>query len=321
MHPGTDALRIYEDLVHQPRSRDAEIAKRTGYSVPVVLGALEELRTRRMAVQLQRDGEEAWEAQPPDSADVLAVEEQRLAALREQMTRLTDVYWFARRESKAYPAVEVLHDRTAVFEQSLRIVADARHDVRWFDCPPYHLDYSGPDSPMGKQLAVQRERIAGGVRCRTIYRSDVFDLPEHADRALRSVIDGEQARGLPNVPMKMVIGDEKQAMIPLDAPELVGGATLVVQASGLLDALVSIFETLWVLAVPISPGASTTGVLDDIDREILMMMAAGLTDDTVARQLNVSRRTVVRRAAGLLERLGATTRFQAGIQAARLGWL
>jgi DNA-binding NarL/FixJ family response regulator len=41
----------------------------------------------------------------------------------------------------------------------------------------------------------------------------------------------------------------------------------------------------------------------------------------IARQLRLSRRTVTRRIAALLDRLGATTRFQAGVQAATRGWL
>ena len=50
-------------------------------------------------------------------------------------------------------------------------------------------------------------------------------------------------------------------------------------------------------------------------------MASGATDDAISRRLGLSRRTVVRRAARLLERLGASTRFQAGVQAAHRGWL
>jgi DNA-binding NarL/FixJ family response regulator len=50
-------------------------------------------------------------------------------------------------------------------------------------------------------------------------------------------------------------------------------------------------------------------------------MAAGATDEVIARRLAISRRSVVRRTGLLMERLGATTRFQAGVQAARRGWL
>jgi DNA-binding NarL/FixJ family response regulator len=46
-------------------------------------------------------------------------------------------------------------------------------------------------------------------------------------------------------------------------------------------------------------------------------MAAGLTDQAIARQLAISERTVQRRIQRICERLGVTTRFQAGLQTAR----
>jgi DNA-binding NarL/FixJ family response regulator len=46
------------------------------------------------------------------------------------------------------------------------------------------------------------------------------------------------------------------------------------------------------------------------------MLAAGLKDDAVARQLGVSKRTLDRRVQELMRNLGAWTRFQAGWLAA-----
>ena len=57
------------------------------------------------------------------------------------------------------------------------------------------------------------------------------------------------------------------------------------------------------------------------DAHLLALMAAGLKDEVVARQLGLSLRTVRRRIARLMDELGADTRFQAGIEAARRGWL
>ena len=46
-----------------------------------------------------------------------------------------------------------------------------------------------------------------------------------------------------------------------------------------------------------------------------------MTDDAVARHLSVSLRTVQRQTRTMMDRLGAQTRFQAGIQARNRGWL
>jgi DNA-binding NarL/FixJ family response regulator len=53
--------------------------------------------------------------------------------------------------------------------------------------------------------------------------------------------------------------------------------------------------------------------------EILEGLMLGSKDEAMARQLGVSLRTVRRRVADLMTELGATTRFQAGMEAVRRG--
>jgi DNA-binding NarL/FixJ family response regulator len=54
---------------------------------------------------------------------------------------------------------------------------------------------------------------------------------------------------------------------------------------------------------------------------VLELMMLGAKDESIARQLGVSLRTVRRRIADLMDELGAATRFQAGMEAARRGLL
>jgi DNA-binding NarL/FixJ family response regulator len=54
---------------------------------------------------------------------------------------------------------------------------------------------------------------------------------------------------------------------------------------------------------------------------VLMLMSSGVKDEAAARQLNVSDRTYRRHVADILSRLGASSRFQAGVEAVRRGWL
>lgn len=57
------------------------------------------------------------------------------------------------------------------------------------------------------------------------------------------------------------------------------------------------------------------------ERALLGLLASGLKDEAIARQLGVHVHTARRRITALLARLGAGTRFQAGVQAGRRGWL
>ena len=54
---------------------------------------------------------------------------------------------------------------------------------------------------------------------------------------------------------------------------------------------------------------------------LLRQLAAGAKDEQIARTLGLSLRTVRRRVADLLIELGVDTRFQAGVEAVRRGWL
>ena len=81
--------------------------------------------------------------------------------------------------------------------------------------------------------------------------------------------------------------------------------------------LVQLFELLWAQATPIVAAVDSP----DDDRELAALLASGAKDDVVARHLGTSSRTLSRRIAELMDRLHVRTRFQAGVQAVRLGWL
>ena len=56
-------------------------------------------------------------------------------------------------------------------------------------------------------------------------------------------------------------------------------------------------------------------------RLLLGQLAGGAKDEQIARALGLSVRTVRRRVADLLDELGADSRFQAGVEAVRRGWM
>ena len=82
------------------------------------------------------------------------------------------------------------------------------------------------------------------------------------------------------------------------------------------------FEGLWEKAMPVpgldshreSQGASA-------QRLLLTQLAGGAKDEQIARALDLSVRTVRRRVADLMDELGANSRFHAGVEAVRRGWL
>lgn len=127
------------------------------------------------------------------------------------------------------------------------------------------------------------------------------------------------------VPTKLVIADRSLAMVPLTS-HTAQPAALVVHASGLLELLSGLFESVWRDALPLrlgSRGFEEQGPdgPDGTDLEILSLLLAGLTDASVAKQLDLGLRTVQRRVKRLMELTDVTTRLQLGWHAYEKGWV
>lgn len=258
----------------------------------------------------------------------------RDAAIREHSRALTELYQLARNDEQRYPGITVIRERDRLFQRYQWIQRTARQRVRLMDSPPY---FGNPDAVLVRQqLALQTERMASGVEYRSLYTDASLRHPKFTTPSSPIVERGELARSLPSLPMKLAVSDESAAVLSLAPSGGADGPALVLAPSGLLTAVIATFDLLFRIAVPVDGSEPAEQQpkplldeeeqegeepLDERDRAILMLMSAGATDETIARRLHISRRTVVRRTSALLLRLGAGNRFQAGVQAARLGWL
>ncbi|MEK2493626.1 LuxR C-terminal-related transcriptional regulator [Kitasatospora purpeofusca] len=317
LDPGSERGRVYQCLVGRPQARLPDLAAEAGIAEDALLALLGELADEGIVMACDHR-RLTWEALPPGQVVEAALQRDaaRRADARRAGAELDRLYRLARRSAGGYAALEVVEDHPEVLAAGRRLQLAARREVRVIDVPPY----SGDAAHYLDQEVLQRQRMASGVVYRSIYGGCAFDDPVAGPNMARMIEAGEQARTLDEPPLKLALGDDDLAIVTLPADNRAGVVSLLVRPSSLLGALASVFETLWRLAVP----ASTSGPglqLDDRDRRILVLMASGATDDAIARRLGLGRRTVVRRVSVLLARLGATTRFQAGVQAARRGWL
>ena len=125
--------------------------------------------------------------------------------------------------------------------------------------------------------------------------------------------------------MKMALCDNRLALIPVSTyGPRADQASYLIHPSSMLDALSELFETRWDKAVPLNQRAAPAHeehVLTEADRDLLGLLAAGTTDETIARTMGWSVRTVRRHIHRIMTMTGAETRFQAGMQASRRGWV
>ena len=160
-----------------------------------------------------------------------------------------------------------------------------------------------------------------GVRFRTLYTRQQL-----ADEAMRDYMHlvrehGADVRIADTLPHRLVIFDRTVSFLPVD-PRRPGGGALVVREPAITANLVMLFESLWAGAHSLEEAvAAAAPAASELDRSVLMLMSSGVKDEAAARQLGISDRTYRRHVADILLRLGASSRFQAGVEAVRRGWL
>lgn len=160
------------------------------------------------------------------------------------------------------------------------------------------------------------EQIATGRRSRAIY--PVRALTEAPDTlALRASV-GEEIRLLPQLPTRMFIIGTTHVILPEPLGSLDEPRSLVRQP-GWVEAMIQWFELMWEKASPLTTDTSRSS--GDLRTFLLQQLATGAQDEQIARRLGVSLRTVRRRVADVMTELGADSRFQAGVEAAKRGWI
>ncbi|MEU8316793.1 LuxR C-terminal-related transcriptional regulator [Nonomuraea sp. NPDC048881] len=146
-----------------------------------------------------------------------------------------------------------------------------------------------------------------------------LSLPGVRDQLTRLLDTGGKVRTLDRVPSWFMTAGPEVAGLPAlwggNLPDHAYNFYLV-RTPIVVGMLRSLFQELWGRAVPLPWGRRGDGMV-----QVLRLAAQGVCDDSIARQLGVSVRTVRARFADAMAELGAQSRFHAGVEAARRGWL
>ncbi|MGH9893817.1 MAG: TrmB family transcriptional regulator [bacterium] len=304
---------VYRILVRSAAVGHGEIAREAGVDPDTAMQALEGLAELGLVSRSPGPAPRFVPAPPGVALEALLVERQeglnhaRLAAQELEQE-------FRRSVHSTAPAdlVEVVVGRRAVADRVHQLELTCEREILHLSKPPYA-------SPPGKHTTLLRA-IERGVRVRTVYDKTAFEQPGVLEEIDLLDREGGGPRVHPSLPMKILIGDRRMALLPLwlEEPDQLEGA-LFVRPSALLEALVLLWEAYWERALPTTlPGLDSVvkdqdgPLITDEDRELITFLLAGLTVGSIARRLGMSASSVERRIRRLLRRLGAETRFQAG---------
>ncbi|MEU4131385.1 helix-turn-helix domain-containing protein [Streptomyces wuyuanensis] len=319
---GLDARQesAYRALVALGAAEVADLAHRLALPEADTERALRLLEHQGLAAQSSARADR-WVAAPPGVAlgALLTQHRHELEQAELAAALLAREYRAEATELPVHDLVEVVTGASAVAHRFLQLQLGASEEVCAL-VTGKPMVVSGIDND-AEERAAQR-----GVAYRVVIEREVLTLPTGLVEVSASLGRDEQVRVVDRVPTKLVVADRTLAMVPLTGRGS-EPAALVVHASGLLESLTGLFEAVWREALPLRLGGRGEVAEDGpagpdaADLEILSLLLAGMTDASVAKQLDLGLRTVQRRVKGLMELAGVTTRLQLGWHAYEKGWV
>ncbi|MBM7173310.1 LuxR family transcriptional regulator [Streptomyces sp. G44] len=314
---------VYRALLDSPQQGIEDLCRRSGLTDTAVRAALDQLAHLHLLRPTGPDADTLRPVNPGVSLSALYARrsasltrrQRQLEEAKESIAALAAEYGESRQDFLPEVA-ECLDGIDAVRERLEELAANTKEE-----CLSFVLGGAQRPEDMSAAKSLDELALERGVSVRSIYQDSLRNDATTSGhvRWLNSL--GSETRTVPVLPMRMIIVDRKAAIVPLEPGNALKGA-LVLHSPGAVAALVMLFEEVWKNASPWGvPLPKDHRGLGPQERELLRLLAEGCTDEVAARHLAVSLRTVRRLAADLMTRLQAHSRFEAGVLAAREGWV
>lgn len=210
--------------------------------------------------------------------------------------------------------VQRIDDRETMQRVVDAVVFDAQREVcSMLPAGPYSIPVMR--SSWDGDIALLRR----GVTLCALYQAESTRTPEMLHYLSEFAAAGARVRVTRRVTHRAIVADRSTAVIAVE-PDTLRLPYLLVREPALVRNIRAEFAALWRSAHSVGLGSEDT-LAEATVREVLEILRSGVTDDVAARKLGVSTRTIRRRVAAVMDLLGASSRFEAGVRAAESGWL
>jgi DNA-binding CsgD family transcriptional regulator len=258
-------------------------------------------------------------------ATVLGAEDLELGARRAAVEQRRDAIrrlvpdWNAALSTVATEGVvDVISDQQAIANVLMHYADRCEHEL--LSVAPGRLPSSRID---GRTRVANVYSARRGIKTRALYQHTA--LRDRATRAYLNELAGNGARirFAPSLPGRSLVVDRNVALLPIPTEDPGRHGLAIVREPNVIAWVVATFEQLWAEASPleevINKQQQDDTELDQTRAAILRLMAEGEKDEAISRRLSISVRTCRRHIADYMAQVGASSRFQAGVIAARAG--
>jgi len=239
----TYEAKAYASLVRRDSYTAAQVARQAGLPRQRIYDVLASLVEKGLA-STRPGGVVKYAAIAPEAAVDRLVDARRreMADLErdavEVIAGLAPQYEAGQTHSDPLEYIEVLRDRGAINERFAELQAGVKREILVFTKPPY----ATPPQENVEGIEVTRTHEA-----KAVYELSILDDPATRDGVRRFIDAGENARFVPEVPLKLVIIDEAIVMFGMQDP--VGGqeelTIMVVEHHALAQTLKLAFDAVW----------------------------------------------------------------------------
>ncbi len=319
---------IYRCLLRNPAATERELAADQGLPVATVAQACN--RLVQLGV-LKRERSGSGFLVPGPSAAIGQLIERREEELLRQYRRASESRFVIAELELLARAPESPPDQADQGVErltGLEEVRDRLEELAFFTrTSVFSIQPGGPQSRESLEASrpLDQRGIRRGVEMRVIHEASVLDDELNRVYLRELVMGGTKVRVTSQQLERMIIMDSQVAVVPVDPANSRRGA-LIVRNPGLVAGFLDLFHRAWHDAEDLpwlAEGSeqAPTSRISLQDKKILELLASGCTDETSARAVGVSVRHLRRTISRLMQELGANSRFEAGVEAARRGWL
>jgi Sugar-specific transcriptional regulator TrmB len=308
--------RVYRALLKRRRAPAVAIAGDLAINSDEATGLLEHLELLGLATHLPESPKAYVAVEPELAIDALIKQRQHaLEQARKAVPVLAKTFAQARLDhADQQPIIESVANRDHLRHVLAQLNQSSRTDLMVFQ--------KGPVVLLGDQFMGDTVTEA---QVRTVSDESYLKAPGALEGLYKDMARGEQARTFSRLPFKMVIADKRTALINLGAQDP-DASKILIHRSTLLEALCLLFEFVWEKATPIVTArdgevklrSDHNGHGSESAQALIPLLSTGLNDKAIAQKLNISASTLNRRMGDLMSTYDARTRFQLGLQIARL---